>query len=546
MRRSEWTHERRTTIELGANAAMTTGNFSKPPNDALADALGKSYVAVHIEQGVPLLDRDLNLLGDLIAANLRQTLQRHIGDGAAGANDFNISTNGDPLDFAIAPGTFLVGGFSVTLAAGSSYKTQTVTGAANPPAPLPGLTQPNAGQPNPRVDTVYLDFWLDEIDDSQDPSLANALDVGLRTSTRARPNFLVRVAENAAAPPAAPAGHVFSPLASFSRPQAGGLTAAAVTDLRQSGLTVSGLLARVRALESLLLPSIASFSPETVQAGQSAPVTITGQNFTVGTPTVLFGATVGVVDPATLTPTTLNVHVPASATVGPGQTVTVKNAVGSAVATDTIKIEAPAAPPQFVQGNEFTPIHASAGATITLNGTNFATINRVTFNATPPVVALPGGDLLSAAANAIKVNVPVALAAGQPPCTITVSVDGAPSMTATSVGKFTIDPPAPPPPQPSLGPSGSQFTPPTQSLGAVVTLSGGANLGTSAATTQITFTGTNSVLASATDIVSIAPTIIVVKVPMALKVLPAPNNFATVTVTVNGLSITSSDKLKIA
>jgi hypothetical protein len=520
-----------------------TGNFSKAPGDALADALSKTYAAVHVEQGVPVLDRDVNLLGDLIAATLRQALQRHVGDGCAGATDFAISANGDPLDFVIAPGTFLASGLSVTLAAKETYKTQTVTGAANPPGPLPPLTQPTAAQPNPRIDTVYLDVWFDEIDDSVDPTLSNPLDVGVRTSTRARPNFLVRVAENATAAPAPPTGHVYTVLASFSRPQAGGLTAAEITDLRASGLTVTGLLTRVNTLTSLLSPTIASFSPERVAAGQAGPVTILGQNFAVGMATVLFGAAQGVIDPTNSNATTLVVHVPATAASGAGQAVVVKNAVGSATATDTMRIDPPAAPPMFTTGNEFTPTHAASGATVTLNGSNFIGINRVTFNT--PAPASVSGALVNATASTVSVAVPAGLTAGQAG-TITVSIDGAPTLTATSVGQFTVDAPGPPPTPPSFGAIGSQFSPQTQTHGGQITLAGN-NFGT-LATTQVFFNGTNPspVQAQGADLVSVATTTIVVKVPMALIVAAAPNNTATITVTVNGQSITSNDKLKVA
>jgi hypothetical protein len=115
-------------------------------------------------------------------------------------------------------------------------------------------------------------------------------------------------------------------------------------------------------------------------------------------------------------------------------------------------------------------------------------------------------------------------------------------MAATSVGQFTVDAPAPPP---SFGPVGSQFSPQTQIHGGQITLAGN-NFGTSAATTQVSFTGTNMVPALASDIVSVSQTQIVVKVPAALTVAAAPNNTATITVIVNGQSITSNDKLKVA
>jgi len=259
---------------------------------------------------------------------------------------------------------------------------------------------------------------------------------------------------------------------------------------------------------------------------------------------VLFGATQGVIDPANSNATTLTVHVPATAASGAGQAVVVKNAVGSATAADTMTIDPAATPPKFTAGNEFTPTHAGAGATVTLNGSNFAGINRVTFNTPGPASALPGGDLISATANAVTVKVPAALTAGQSG-TITVSIDGAPTMTATSAGQFTVDAAGPPPTPPSFGPVGSQFSPQTQTHGGQVTLAGN-NFGT-AATAQVFFNGTNPnpVPAVGADLVSVATTQIVVKVPTALTVAASPNNTASITVTVNGQSITSNDKLKV-
>jgi hypothetical protein len=523
----------------------TKGNFSQAPSDVLAAAIGKNYVAVQVEQGVPVLDRDLNLATDLVAARMQDVVRRHIGNGIAGTADFAITANGNANDFAIAAGTCLVNGVEVTLAANTTYLTQTVPATATP-APLPALTTPAAA----RLDTVYLDVWLDEIDDrpapAGDPGLGNPSDIGMRTSTRRAMSFCVRVLEGAAssgAVPGPPAGHTFYALAALSR-QAGVsvLTSAQITDLRQKSLSLSALEARVRALEGLLAPQITSFSPEHVVAGQVAPVTILGRNFLIGNTVVMVGATQGTIVTANTTGNSLVFNVPI--TTAPGiWPVVVQNAVGSAVATDQMTVDPPPPPPKFAaSGSQFTPTHAPPGATITINGTNFLGVNRVTFNTPTPLSALPGGDLLSVTATAIKVNVPAALPVNQT-CTIFIGIDGAPTLNATSTDLFTIDPIAPPAP-PVFGPVGSQFTPQTQSHGNPVTLSG-SNFGTDTTTTQVQFTGTNPVTAAPSDIVSISPTQIVVKVPAALTVAASPNNTATITVTVKGLSITSNDKLKV-
>ena len=42
-------------------------DFSKSPQEVLRDSQDKGYTGIHIEQGVPILDRDLNLMHDLLA-----------------------------------------------------------------------------------------------------------------------------------------------------------------------------------------------------------------------------------------------------------------------------------------------------------------------------------------------------------------------------------------------------------------------------------------------------------------------------------------------
>src|SRR4051794_25637708 len=128
-------------------------DFSMSPLDVLVASQKRGYVGLHIEQGVPLLDRDLNLLQDLIGATMRSVITRYIGNGVpAGADGFSIQAlSGIKAiqDFLIAaggsPGTFLAGGIEVSIPADMTYKDQ---------PGLPPLTTPGAG-PDLRTDIVY-------------------------------------------------------------------------------------------------------------------------------------------------------------------------------------------------------------------------------------------------------------------------------------------------------------------------------------------------------------------------------------------------------
>ncbi|HXQ45607.1 MAG TPA: IPT/TIG domain-containing protein [Caulobacteraceae bacterium] len=537
-----------------------SGNFSQAPGVALTAAQTKGYVGVHIEQGVPVLDRDLNLLGDLITATVQQVVQRHIGDGTAGKGDLAITSNGNTNDFAIAAGSYLVGGAEVTLAASTTYLTQAVPASVGA---LPALTTPVATQPNPRLDTVYVDLWVDEIDDSIDPTLGNPSDVGLRTSTRSKSQVVVRVAENAAAPPTPPAGHTFSPLAQLSRPTgaaspgSGTPGSNTITDRRQTGLSFALLAKRMSDIQTVLSPAVVAVAPSHALPGQANPLVITGRNLDLGAMTVMIGATQGVVDTTQTGPTQLVVAVPA--TTPPGTwPLTVTGLIGSTTAATPIVIDTPPPPPKFAASNatpgQIVPQHAPAGVTpaaqLTLNGSHFLGVNRVTFNATPPVYAVLGGDLLSVTDSVITLRVPAQLATSVgATMTLTVSVDGSTTLQDTTDVLFTVD--SLPIPTPAFGPTGSQITttpasnPVTQTHGGQVTLNG-TNFGTSSATTTVRFIGTNTVAAATTDFVSVDQTTIVVKVPTALTVGAAPNNKCRIVVIVQGIqSLPSNDSLTI-
>lgn len=215
-------------------------NFSKSPQTLLNANIARSYVGLRVMQGVPLLDRDLNLCGDLIAATLRRVLRTHIGDGTGedGAEQFKIAPTDPPSnDFTITAGGVLAGGI-VTKTGGIAYSSQ-------------GLAALNPAGPTERADRVYLDIWLAEIDGSQDPHLFNADDYELETSVRIAPRWAVRVVESDSIP-APVQGHVHVPLAVILRPKGtSNIEAFMIQDNRATSLHLPGTITRVGAAEAL-------------------------------------------------------------------------------------------------------------------------------------------------------------------------------------------------------------------------------------------------------------------------------------------------------
>jgi IPT/TIG domain-containing protein len=252
------------------------GNFSKTPSDVLQASLKKNYVGVSIEQGVPVLDRDLNLLQDLILTTVRSVISRFIGDGVAvGSNGFAIQALANPLlfnNFRILAGSALVNGIDVLNDADLNYGDQ---------PGVPPLTTPPAA-PLTRTDSVFLDISQAEVSGAQDPELLNSGDVGLQTSVRQKVVWVVRVAENATSPPSPAPGHTHFPLARLVR-TAGNqqIQAGMITDLRKQIFSLQQLDDRIRTVGG---PTFAAspnqFSPKTGAAGTN--ITVFGKNLTLG------------------------------------------------------------------------------------------------------------------------------------------------------------------------------------------------------------------------------------------------------------------------
>ncbi|WP_350497806.1 IPT/TIG domain-containing protein [Accumulibacter sp.] len=345
-------------------------DFSRSPLDLLVASQQKGYVGLHIEQGVPLLDRDLNLLHDLITATVRSVITRYIGNGIpAGADGFAIQAlpaPADNLDFRIGagaagPGTCLVDGIEVTIPADISYTAQ---------AGVPPLSIPSAAQPDPRTDIVYLDVSFIEVDGTSDPDLNNSLDVGMQTSVRLKPTFRVLVSEGV--PPASPApGHHVYPLARLLRPRGiSQIQASMISDLRQTRLNLAEIENRLSAVEKLFLPA---FNPSPNQFNPKfgipgASVTLLGKNFNVGTSAVRFGATAASIK-GTPTSTQIVVAVPAMA---PGAVqISVQTGAGSIISNDNFTVLPLPAPVFDPPPNQFNPKFGPANTNVTLMGSNF-------------------------------------------------------------------------------------------------------------------------------------------------------------------------------
>lgn len=198
---------------------------SNDPSTSLREARAAGYTAARIAQGVPVLDRDLNLLGELAAQSVREVLCRYLGDGLVsdpGAFEVRATRHRTGVELG-GPGWAVVAGMEVSLDATRALDTFI---AVNPDSELPVETDTTALW-------YWLEVWLVEVDEKQDPALANPEDVGLLTSTRWRPTWTIRKTNSSAAP-SLEAGHRALALACVRRTG----TNIQVEDLRPVGLTL--------------------------------------------------------------------------------------------------------------------------------------------------------------------------------------------------------------------------------------------------------------------------------------------------------------------
>lgn len=438
------------------------GDFSRPPAELLADSQSRGYVGLHVEQGVPVLDRDLNLLQDLIAAGIRSLFTRYIGDGvAAGSDAFRIDPAGAPQDFRISAGAdggrgwCLIGGLDVAIDAPMLYKAQPGADA---------LTTPTAPQPDPREDTVYLEAWVEEVEGT--PDLDNSADVGMQTSTRLKVRSAVRVAEGGPVPSGG--GRVRHTLAVLRRPHGRDtIEAPMIVDRRQRRLTVTDLEQRLDVVERVLLvPAFVPFAPPpalqqfTPSSGPALTVVqLHGTNFDVGRLQVLIGGKAAPMEDAPSSNRAV-VKVPTGLT-PEGRPATVKMTVQNEVRASTSDLDFTVEPKLVfaAPGQQLQPPNGPPGTVVTVSGFNFNMPGQLVVTV-GPAQAPP---LAPATNTTLRVRVPDNLTPG--PVRVTLAL---PNDSATTTDSFRVDPI----PAPAFTTVGAQFSPPEGVAGTRVVLNG--------------------------------------------------------------------------
>ncbi|MFF3407471.1 DUF6519 domain-containing protein [Streptomyces sp. NPDC002742] len=219
------------------------------------------YVNVRLQQGVPIVDSDLNELDDVRKFELRAFLKWYVGDGVPEGtngfqitgglnNDFTIGAgapaggSGGELDTALAhTGRIIVDGLDVMITTDLAFSAQPLhasrSGAAALAAKLgvpvvPALTTPGAAT----TLVAYLDVWEHLVTPDDDPNLILPA-LGVESCARIKREWVVRV--GAAVPAAGSsdflAGHSYTALAGLTRPAATALIAPTnIVDKRQRRL----------------------------------------------------------------------------------------------------------------------------------------------------------------------------------------------------------------------------------------------------------------------------------------------------------------------
>ncbi len=158
------------------------GNYSRFSYDE-----AKQYFYVLKEQGVPLLDDEINFLQEANITFIRRLISSLIGDGSADSG-FKIDGTGATNDFTIKAGNLVRDGWLVNLASDTTYGAQPQSQAA--------LTTPSGSN---RTDEVYIDFWFEEIDNVEDSNIVDPV-LTTRTSCRLQLTWAVKVAEGSTVP----------------------------------------------------------------------------------------------------------------------------------------------------------------------------------------------------------------------------------------------------------------------------------------------------------------------------------------------------------
>jgi hypothetical protein len=297
-------------------------DFSRDPLTVLQENIAERFTGVYFQQGVPILDRDLNLLQDLLAEGLRTAIDRYLGSGVqSGSSAFQITPAGADNDLVIAGSGFcLVGGMEAAITGNVGYSARRAEWGSKE------LTTPAAGGPATRTDIVYLEVFTEVVEDWA--ALGNDEDIGVPTTVRQRTSWAVRVDENTDQVPAPTGTRRVFPLARLTRERGkAAITAGMIADLRQS------YFSHAKLVELAVLPKIDEIVPR--EGGVNRDVSIRGRNFHLTPTEVRFGSitltATGTTPALAVTPNRIDFKVPAGAT--PGQTPVVLTTAGGTLNT---------------------------------------------------------------------------------------------------------------------------------------------------------------------------------------------------------------------
>ena len=221
------------------------GNFSRNTFDRT-----KNYVAVRLQQGVPLVDADWNELDDIARHELYTGLRAAL-PSIARRGGLDVTAAG-PNDLGISAGSAVIDGFPTQLWGPLQYSTQRYADAARATADGVARAAPLTQPGGPRSDAVYLDVFEREVTNVEDPTLVNAA-IGVPTATRLRREVVLRVAEGASSPPAPAAGHAHLHVAQLNR-TASAIAPGQIVDVKPYALPLGqrelGVAPRVEPLTS--------------------------------------------------------------------------------------------------------------------------------------------------------------------------------------------------------------------------------------------------------------------------------------------------------
>ncbi len=202
----------------------------------------RHYVGVRMQQGVPVLDSDLNEIVDIPMHTIELLLRDVIGNGVPGKGQgFAISSIEVDNDFAIEAGVVMLGGWQVFNPQRIQYSQQPRFLDSNGVSTGTDLTTPSGD----RTDIVYLDVWEQETSansgDYSDARLVNAT-IGVETALRQERRWTVWVAENETDFDNLilnESGHKYLPLAKLFRSDSIRIQPYMSMDLRRMGLTLA-------------------------------------------------------------------------------------------------------------------------------------------------------------------------------------------------------------------------------------------------------------------------------------------------------------------